>query len=130
MNNDIYGTVPKGGTATCLARIVGEDAAAINQASISTATYSVFLLDEHDPDARTTISGHNGESLSVSTIIFNSLQTDARWTVDVTGYNFRHTIDVSTNVAFAVAGRSYLLEYRLMPVSGQVIVVRFRLNCV
>lgn len=130
MNNDIYGTVDKNGTATCLARIVGEDGAAINQASVSAVTYSVFLLDENDPDARSAVDGHDGESLGVSTIIFNSLQTDARWTVDDTGYNFRHTIDVSTDGAFTVAGRSYLVEYRLMPAGGQVIVARFRLNCI
>ena len=127
---DIYGTVAKGGTATCLARIVGEDAAAIDQAGISTATYSVFLLDEHDPDARSVVSGHDEVSLVVSAIIFNSLQTDARWTVDDTGYNFRHTIDVSANSAFAMAGRSYLVEYRLAPPSGQVVIARFRLNCI
>ncbi len=61
-------------------------------------------------------------------VLFNSLQTDSLWTVDVTGYNFRHTPDVSTNAAFAVAGRRYLVEYQLTPALGQVIVVRFRIN--
>ena len=130
MANDIYGTVDKGGTTTCLARIVGEDAAAVNQSTISTATYSVFLLDESDPDERTAVAGHNGVSLAVSSIIFDALQTDDRWTVDDTGYNFRHTIDVSANNAFSVAGRNYLVEYRLVPAAGQVIIARFRLNCV
>ncbi len=130
MSNDTYGTVEKGGTVTCLARIVGDAATVISQATISTATYSVFLLDDDDPDSRTVVSGHDGASLTVSAIIFNTLQTDARWTVDSTGYNFRHTIDVSSNNAFAVAGRNYLVEYLLMPASGQVIIVRFRLNCI
>ena len=130
MSNDTYGTVQKGGTATCLARVVGEDAAAISQTDISTATYSVFLLDDDDPDGRTVVSGHDGESLVAASIIFNSLQTDARWTVDDTGYNFRHTIDISTDNAFTVAGRNYLVEYRLVPSAGQVIIVRFRLNCI
>ena len=109
---------------------MGEDATAINQATISTATYSVFLLDDDDPDSRTVVVGHDGASLTVSAIIFNTLQTDARWTVDSTGYNFRHTIDVSSNDAFTIAGRNYLAEYRLVPASGQVIIVRFRLNCI
>ena len=130
MSNDTYGAVEKGGTVTCLARVVGEDATAINQATISTATYSVFLLDDDDPDSRTVVVGHDGASLTVSAIIFNTLQTDARWTVDSTGYNFRHTIDVSSNDAFTIAGRNYLVEYRLVPASGQVIIVRFRLNCI
>ena len=130
MSNDTYGTVEKGGTVTCLARVVGEDAVAITQTTISTATYSVFLLDDDDPDSRTVVVGHDGASLTVSAIIFNTLQTDARWTVDSTGYNFRHTIDVSSNDAFTIAGRNYLVEYRLVPASGQVIIVRFRLNCI
>ncbi|MBN2293498.1 MAG: hypothetical protein JXM70_13800 [Pirellulales bacterium] len=130
MSDDIYGTVQKNGTVTCLARIVGEEAAAINQSCISTVSYSVFLLDERDPDSRTVISGHDDVSLEVAAVIFNSMQTDPRWTVDDIGYNFRHTIDVSSNNAFTVAGRSYLVEYRLMPVTGQVILARFRLNCI
>ncbi len=130
MSNDTYGAVEKGGTVTCLARVVGEDAAAINQTTVSTVTYSVFLLDDDDPDSRTVVSGHDGASLTVSTVIFNSLQTDARWSVDSTGYNFRHTIDISSNDAFTIGGRNYLVEYRLMPSSGQVIIVRFRLNCI
>ena len=130
MSNDTYGTVEKGGTATCLARVVGEDAVAINQPTIASAAYSIFLLDDNDPDARNAVNGHDAVSLDVSAIIFNSLITDARWAADETGYNFRHTIDVSTNPAFAIAGRNYLVEYRLMPVAGQVIVVRFRLYCV
>ena len=130
MATDVYGTVQKGGTLTCLARIVDENAAAIDQSGVSTATYSVFLLDEHDPDGRTVVSGHDGKPLAVASIIFNSLQTDARWTIDDIGYNFRHTIDVSTDSAFAVAGRNYLVEYRLAPPTSQVIIARFRLNCI
>ncbi len=130
MSNDIYGTVEKGGTVSCLARVVGEDAAAINQSTIASATYSVFLLDDNDPDLRSAVSGYDAVSLAVSSIIFNSLQTDARWTADEVGYNFRHTIDISTNNAFAIAGRNYLIEYRLTPSSGQVIIVRFRVNCI
>ncbi len=61
-------------------------------------------------------------------VLFNSLQTDSLWTVDATGYNFRHVLDVSTSPAFAVAGRRYLVEYQLTPAVGQVIVVRFRIN--
>ena len=130
MATDIYGTVHKGGTTTCMARVVGEDATAIDQATVDTAAYSVFLLDEHDPDSRTVIDGHDNESLTVSQIIFNSLQTDDRWTIDDVGYNFRHTIDISAADAFTTAGRNYLVEYRLMPSSGQVIIVRFRLYCI
>ena len=92
--------------------------------------YSVTLLDRHDPDSRSVVTGHDGVSLTVANVIFDTLQTDERWTRDDTGYNFRHALDVSTHAAFAEAGRDYLVEYRLTPVFGQVIVARFRLHSI
>jgi len=126
--SDTFGSVFQQGTATLMARLVGADAAAIVQADIASIEYSVFLLDDSVPSSRTVVTGHDGESLAVADVIYDALQTDARWTVDSTGYNFRHTIDVSSNEAFETAGRRCLVEYRLTPTSGQVIVVRFKLQ--
>lgn len=126
----IYGTVQKNGTRTCLARVVDDAAADIDQTTIAAATYSVFLLDDNDPDERIAVAGHEDVPLNVADVVFNSMQTDDRWTADATGYNFRHTIDVSANAAFTIAKRNYLVEYLLTPVSGQVIVLQFRLLCV
>ncbi len=68
--------------------------------------------------------------LTVADVIFNALQTDPLWTVDTTGYNFRHVLDVSAHPAFTVAGRRYLVEYQLTPAAGQMIFVRFRINVI
>ena len=127
---DIHGTAFKNGSATLLARVVGNDAANIVQADIASARYSVYLLDDQDADSRTAVSGHGDVSLTVADIIFNTLQTDDLWTVDSVGYNFRHVLDVSGNQALAVAGRRYLVEFELTPNSGQVILVRFRVNVI
>ena len=127
---DIHGTAFKNGTATLLARVVGAEGQPIVQADVSSAKYSVYLLDDQDADTRTAVTGHDGVSLTVADVIFNSLQTDALWTVDATGYNFRHVLDVSANQAFAMAGRRYLVEFELTPLSGQVILVRFRTNVI
>jgi hypothetical protein len=127
---DIYGSVFENGSVTLLARIVGGNAANIVQADISSIKYSVFALDDQDPDSRAAIDGHSEVSLTPSTVVFNSLQIDSRWTVDAVGYNFRHTLDTSAHQAFPVAGCRYLIEYRLTPVGGQVIVVRFRVNAI
>ena len=127
---DIYGTALKNGSATLLARVVGGDGTAILPADVASAKYSVYLLDDQDPDSRTAVTGHTSVSLTVADVIFNSLQTDALWTIDGTGYNFRHVMDVSTNPAFAIAGRRFLVEYELTPASGQVILVRFRVNVI
>ena len=76
------------------------------------------------------VTGHTNVSLTVADVIFNDLQTDLLWTVDEIGYNLRHVMDVSANPAFTIAGRRFLVEYELTPGSGQVILVRFRVNVI
>jgi hypothetical protein len=127
---DIFGAAFKNGSATLMARIVGSNGVNITQADIATIRYSVYMLDDQNPDARTPVTGHSQVTLLVYSIVFNSLQTDATWTVDAVGYNFRHILDVAANPAFPVAGRRYLIEYALTPLSGQVILVRYRINVI
>lgn len=127
---DHFGTAMKHGTVTLLARVVDNDAQPITQAGVREASYSVFLLDDADPDARQPVAGHNQVALAVADVVFDALQHDALWTRDTVGYNFRHTLDVSAAPAFAVAGRRYLVEYRLDPTDGQPIIIRFRINVI
>ncbi len=127
---DIHANAFKNGSVTMLARVVGADGSVIVQADISSAKYSVYLLDDQDADSRTAITGHAAVALVVATVIFNTLQTDELWTVDDTGYNFRQVLDISANQAFAVAGRRYLLEVTLTPAAGQIILIRFRFNVI
>lgn len=127
---DIHGTAFKNGSVTLLARVVGGDGQPIVQTDVSSAKYTVYLLDDQDADGRTAITGHTDVSLTPAEIIFNSLQTDALWTVDETGYNFRHVLDVSENQAFTIAGRRFLVEFELTPAGGQVILLRFRVNVI
>ena len=82
------------------------------------------------PDGQTPVTGHSGVSLPVSAVIFNTLQTDALWTRDAIGYNFKHVLEVAAHPAFAVAGRSYRIVYELTPAAGQVILVRFRVHAI
>ena len=128
--SDIYGVVFKNGSATLLARVVGGDDTPVQQADIDSAEYSVYLLDEDDPDAATVVTGHDGVSIDVSSLIFDTLQTDSVWDVDETGYNFKHVLDVSAEEAFTEAGRSYRIVLELTPTSGQVILVRFRVHAI
>jgi hypothetical protein len=127
---DIFGSAFKNGTATLMARIVGADGANITQADIATIKYSVYLLDDQDPDARAPQTGHAQITLPVYQVVYNSLQTDATWTVDAVGFNFRHVLDVANFPAFAIAGRRYLVEYTLTPLTGQIILLRFRINVI
>ena len=127
---DCYATVFKNATATFLARVENESGAAVAPASVLRATYSVFLLDDQDADARAVVAGHADVELAPSDVLYAELQLDALWTIDAVGYNFRHTLDVAAAPAFPVAGRRYLVEYRLAPIDGQALVVRFRVNVI
>ncbi len=127
---DIYGAAFKNGSATLMARIVGATGANVAQADIAAIRYSIYLLDDQNPDGRTPVEGHSEAALPVYQVIFNSLQNDATWTVDAVGYNFRHVLDVSVHPAFAVAGRRYLIEYALTPLTGQTILVCYRINVI
>ena len=136
---DIMGQVFDNGTGTMLARLIGADGDALVQADISTITYSVFLIDDQDPDNKTAAPGYLNVPLVVADVIFDTLQTDAIWTVDATGYNFLHTPDTGPSSSggpagegpvFLTAGRRYLVEYTLTPASGPPIILRFRVNVI
>jgi hypothetical protein len=127
---DAYTTIYKHGTGTFLARLLGADAAPLARADIAAVRYSVFLLDDQDPDARSAVEGHRDVPLDVAEVLWDALQTDALWTRDALGYNFKHTLNVATHAAFTVAGRRYLVEYRLTPAAGQVLLARFRVNVI
>lgn len=128
--SDIHGVVFKNGSATLLARVVGADGNPIAPAEITQAAYAVLLLDESDPDAGVPVTGHSDVPVVVAGLVYETLQQDALWDVDQTGYNFKHVLDVSNAPAFAVAGRLYRIEFRLTPATGQVILVRFRVHAI
>jgi hypothetical protein len=102
----------------------------VQQAGVSAIEYSVFELDPCRPDVLTVVAGHDGVSLVVGDVIFNSLQTGGLWTVDEVGYNFRHAIDVSADEAFPKAGAQYQVRYEISPTSGQKTIVRFQLRVI
>ena len=122
----IQGIVYKGGSAILLARVFGADAAAITQASIDSIVYSIFEVDEDNVDSDIPITGHDAVTVLKTACIFNTLQTDALWDVDTTGYNFKHIVDVSSHAAFPQRGVSVRVRFELTPVMGQVIVVEFK----
>ncbi len=122
---DICATVFRGGTRTLAARVSyqGRD---IQQADVQAIGYSVYLLDDQDADSRTPVPGFSALSVAAADVIFDALQSDH----DAAAYNFRHTPDVSGQPAFPVAGCRYLVEYRLTPAAGQIVLVRFRVNVI
>jgi len=130
MAHVIQDYVLRDGTGTGLARIVGGDAAALVIADITAAEYTAYLLDADDQTERTAIAGHIGVAIAPADLLYDELQTDACWTADTTGYNFRHTLDVSANPIFELSGRQYLIVFKLTPAVGQVIIVHFLITTV
>lgn len=115
----IKATVWEDGGATNMARLKA-DGANVTQSVISSISYSVFDLDGSSPGTAV-----DSGSLTVANVIFDTLQTDGRWTADDTGYNFRHTIGAST---LAEGNRRYLVEYIFTPSSAEVFPAVFELH--
>ena len=84
----------------CMARIIDETREAVAQVDVSSITLKVFDMASAVKSYETT--------LVVADTVFNALQTDDRWTVDDTGYNFLHVIPPA---AFPSGGRTYQCEY-------------------
>ena len=106
------GSVFEDGGASLMARVVGNAGVNILQADITSISRAVFVgstLQETTAPV-------------VATAVFDTLQTDARWSEDSTGYNFRD--DVAASV-FADGDVIYRVEYQFTPASGQVFWVIF-----
>lgn len=127
--NEIYGIVFQNATATFLARVLGYDGQPVTPSQITSIQYTVAECGD-DPTTVTPVVGHNTVVLSPADVLFATLQKDVLWDLDDVGYNFRHVIDVSQAPAFPTSGQHYRVEYRLLPATGQVIVVRFRVKTV
>lgn len=120
----------KNGSLALLARVLGAAGQPIVPADLTAASYTIYRLDETDPDSETPVAGHTAVSLEVASVVFASLQRDANWNVDEVGYNFKHTLDISAQPAFATAGIYYRLRYELVPTSGPPLLVRFKVRVI
>jgi hypothetical protein len=128
--HDVQGIVYKNGSAVLMARIVGLDAAPLNQAQVASIRYSVLELDDTAIDVQTPVAGHDDLALDKAVVVFNSLQTGPIWDVDATGYNFKHILDDAAGSAFPIAGLAYQARYEITPTAGPLIVVRFKLRAI
>ena len=88
-------------------RIDGNDAAHITESDITTITRNVYT-EGNLVGAETDIM--------VAGTVFDTLQTDARWDVDATGYNFRDDVAASQ---FPTGDTMYRVEYLFDPAAGE-----------
>ena len=87
------------------------DGTRITQATTDSVVCRSVDLD----DTSTAISQPD---ITVSTSVFDSLQTDSRWTVNASGYNFGFILPGS---AIPSARKTYLVTFDFVPTSGETV---------
>mgnify|MGYP000899701524 CR=1 FL=1 len=114
-----------GGALVVMNRLANVDGSQIEQEHVAAIEYTVYAVGPSG--TLEAVEGHDAEALDVADVIFDDLQTSAPWDTDEdpSGYNFRHTVDVSTADAFPDWGRRYMVVYRVELVSGPPIVWRW-----
>ena len=98
-----------------IARVSALSGSYITQAGISTVKRHTNTYN-----GTTWSNDASGDSLTVSAVVFDTLQTtddDARWTADAVGYNFLDTVPASD---FADGTTQVQVEYVFAPASGEV----------
>lgn len=93
-------------------RVTGNAGALITQSDITSIAYTVHDLETGEQTVSST--------LTVSSVVFDTLQTDVRWTADKLGYNFRYDIPASE---LPNGDRTYSFEIVFNPASGENFVV-------
>lgn len=133
----IFGSAFEGSTATLLARITGEDGTPITAASVTAIAYEAWQIPippEYkigrdwkslyvDTQTPVKIVAAEDDPLDPVDVIFDTLQTDARWTKDAIGYNFAHVLPDDTFEEIAKnlypKGQWYELPFEVQPFGDQ-----------
>ena len=99
------------------ARLVNEDGTLPVQADFGTVALNLYRISETGTQDTAIFT----EAPAIATVLFDTLQTDAAWTLDDTGYNFNTTI-AGANIDELGGGR-FKYECILTPTSGSTHVV-------
>lgn len=78
---------------------------------VSTIQRHIFDLSSTTPE-----TDLDDSAVVVATSVFDALQTDARWTKDLTGYNFRDRVP---STFFTTGGHTYRVEYLFTGASAE-----------
>jgi hypothetical protein len=104
--------------ATFMSRIIGDDGDYIQQNDFDTGTITYEIYKDG------TTAAVNTGSLTNTVVIYDELQTsDARWTVDTTGYNFKTNFAASI---FSGGDSTYRLEVKFVTDAAEQFFVVFK----
>lgn len=115
---DATGIVYEDSTFSLMARFEVDGANGV-QADCSSIQMKAWDVDDYDTAVL-------DAALTVSSVVFDSLQTDGRWDVDATGYNFRY--DVADTIC-TVAGTQYRFEAVIETTGGSLPPMVWVVNC-
>jgi hypothetical protein len=124
----IHGSALANGSAVLMARISNREGRPVEPRDIEAVEYTI--AEALVSGELIAVEGHTRTPLIASNVLSQSLQTGGLWTVDETGYNFRHEIDVSENPAFPKAGAQYEVRYEITPCDDSKSVVKFLLRII
>jgi hypothetical protein len=125
--DDGCGIAIENGAAVLMARIVDGAGRSIRQVEVAAIAYWIYEIDDRLPRGRVA-AGHDGVALDVSKVLFDSLQAGGLWSIDVSGYNFRHEFDVPHDDILFTAGACFDIRYEFTPMIGQKTIIRFQLG--
>ncbi len=126
-----YGTAFEDTGCSLMDRVLGNAGAAITQATITSIAYKVYEHDTKDAAVAATggtLVAGTASSLTVASVVFDTLQTAAPWdsTADALGYNFRYD---SPAVDRPTGGKWYRHEIVFTPTSGAVFAIVWIVEC-
>jgi hypothetical protein len=117
----IRGTAWEDTDLTCMARAKLNGAvASFIQSAISAIERKIF-----DRTSATPGTALSTTAVVVADSVFDTLQTDGRWTEDSTGYNFRDTIPAAS---LASGSSQYRVEYKVTTTSGSIFFLVFEVT--
>ena len=118
MTDEITGIVYEDSTFSVMSRFT-VDGANATQSDCSSITMKAWDVDDYDTPVL-------DATLTVSAVVYDTLQTDGRWSVDATGYNFRY--DVADTVC-TTAGTQYRFEAVVTTSGGKLPPMVWIVNC-
>ena len=113
-----HGIIWEGTSPTLMARVLNSSGNPISQAGTTSVAYSIF-----DTSRASKVIGSG--TRTVGAVIYDTYQDDDAWSVDSIGYNFRDTPAASN---FPIGGRTYRVEYKITPSSGDPYYVVFEVT--
>ena len=118
MADPVTGIVYEDSTFSLMSRFEVDGANAV-QADCSSITIKAWDTDDYDT---TVLSA----TLTVSNVVYDTLQTDGRWDTDSTGYNFRY--DVADTIC-TEPGHQYRFEVVVTTSGGKLPPMVWIVNC-